>query len=280
MIDLKALTRAASDLEPLPASVTRLASVIAKDDWEMHEVEQVVALDQALSSRLLRLANSAASGAAMPIVTIREAIVRMGAGALLSLATAATVQKRLQSSLPQFGYGEGELWRHSVAAALAAESAPAYCKVALPSESYAAALLHDVGKLVLARFLDPDILRVLTLARQEGHLSSLRAEAEILTVHHGELGGLIAQHWKLPARIVTGIIHHHTPDEAGDIVADVTYLANIIAGRVGTGYVASEDELVVNPSTMDRLKLTPERLDELSTQVGKRLEDVIARYSN
>lgn len=100
MIDLQALTRAANNLEALPASVSRLASIAAKDSWNVKEVEEVVSLDQALSFRLLRMANSAASASLMPIVTIRDAVVRLGIGSLLSLATATSVQKRLRTAIP------------------------------------------------------------------------------------------------------------------------------------------------------------------------------------
>ena len=132
MIDIKALTRAANDIEALPQSVTRLAALTAGDRWTLQDVEEVVRLDQALTLRLLRAANSAASASAVPIVTVRDAVVRLGIKTLLSLATAVGVQKRLKQGVPEFGLSEGELWRHSVAAALAAESAQGFCEVSLP----------------------------------------------------------------------------------------------------------------------------------------------------
>jgi len=279
VIDLHALTRSAGNLEALPASVTRLAAAAAKENWNVQEIEQIVSLDQALSLRVLRSANSAASASRMPIATIREAVVRVGLGSLLSLATAKSVQGRMTGAIPEYGLSEGEMWRHAVGAALAAEAAQPFCGVALPPETYAAALLHDVGKLVLARFLDSDILRVLALAREEGHLSSLRAEAELLSVHHGELGGLIAQNWQLPERLVTGIIHHHTPDLAGDVVADAVHVANIAAKHVGAGHYADEDDRRVNPASLERLELTETGFERLCRQVEKRLEQVLAQYS-
>jgi HD-like signal output (HDOD) protein len=279
VIDLRALTRSAGDLEALPASVTRLAAVTAKEDWNVQEIEQIVSLDQALSLRLLRAANSAASAARMPIATIREAVVRVGLGSLLSLAAAGSVRGKLAGAIPEYGLSEGEMWRHAVGAALAAEAAQPSCGVPLPPETYAAALLHDVGKLVLARFLDADVLRVLALARDQGHLSSLRAEAELLGVHHGELGGLIAQHWQLPARLVTGIIHHHTPDEAGDIVAAAVHVANIAAKHVGAGHYVDEDDRRLNAASLERLEMTEQGFERLCRHVEKRLEQVLAQYS-
>jgi HD-like signal output (HDOD) protein len=279
VIDLHALTRSAGNLEALPASVTRLAAVAAKENWNVQEIEQIVSLDQALSLSVLRAANSAASAARMPIATIREAVVRVGLGSLLSLATARSVQGRMARAIPEYGLSEGEMWRHAVGAALAAEAAQPVCGVALPPETYAAALLHDVGKLVLARFLDTDVLRVLALAREEGHLSSLRAEVELLSVHHGELGGLIAQNWQLPERLVTGIIHHHTPDLAGDVIADAVHVANIAAKHVGAGHYADEDDRRLNPASLERLELTEKGFERLCQQVEKRLEQVLAQYS-
>lgn len=279
IVDLQGLTRSANTLEALPASVTRLAAIAAKDSWNVREVEEVVSLDQALSFKLLRMANSAASASLMPIVTIRDAVVRLGIGSLLSLATASSVQKNLTRAIPEYGLSEGELWRHSVAAALAAESAPGFCDVELPPETYAAALLHDIGKLVLSRELSPGVLKILSLARSEGHMSSLKAEVEVLGVHHGELGGLIAQHWNLPERLVKGIIHHHTPDEAGDLLADVVHLANQTAKCVGAGPWGVEEDKQVGATTFARLKMSAKGFDALCRLVAKRLEQVLSQYN-
>lgn len=278
MIDVKALSAAANHIEALPASVTRLSGMMANDRWNLTEVEEVVKLDQALTMRLLRAANSAASASAVPIVTVRDAVVRMGAKSLLSLATAVGVQKRLQKAVPEYGLCEGELWRHSVAAALAAESLQGHCRVSLPGETYAAALLHDVGKLVMARFLDDEMLRVLAEGREQGGLSSLLAEAEVLQVHHGELGGLIAQHWQLPERMITGIIYHHTPDQTRDLIADAVHVANVAAKLAGTGYTATEADLQVAPTSLERLGMSQEAVLQLSSEVTAKLEKVLAVY--
>lgn len=279
MIEIEALTRSAQHIEALPASVSRLMALTRGDSWSLHDVEQIVRLDQALTLRLLRAANSAASASAVPIVTVREAIVRLGVRSLLSLAMAVGVQKRFARGLPEYGLSEGELWRHSVASALAAEILPTLCKVPLPPETYTAALLHDVGKLVMARFLGPDVLRVLAQAREEGGLSSLKAESELLQVHHGELGGLIVQQWELPDRLVAGIIHHHTPELAHDVVADAVHVANVAAKLAGTGHSATDADRDVDPGSLDRLGMSSADVIELSTRVGAQLEKVLAIYA-
>jgi HD-like signal output (HDOD) protein len=278
VIDLKALIESSQTFEPLPSSALRLMTLVGGDNPNLQEIERVVGLDQTLALRVLQAANSAASASAVRIGTIREAVTRVGLRSLVSLATGIGVQRRMTRAVPEYGLGEGELWRHSVAAALAAESLQAMAPAPLPGETYVAALLHDVGKLAMARFLDADVLRLLAMAREQGGLSSLRAETELLQVHHGELGGLIAQHWNVPERMVTGIIYHHTPDDAGDVIADAVHVANIAAKRAGTGYSASEQDRDVHPASLARLGLTAAAFETLCSRVDARLGQVLALY--
>ncbi len=278
MIDQSDLVRAANSLDPLPASVTRLATLVSRQAWSLKEAEEIISLDQALAARLLRLANSPAGGSHGAVVTIEDALMRMGIGVVLSMATGSSVQRLTRSGLPEYGLSEGDLWRHSVASALAAETAPRVCQTQVPPESFAAALLHDVGKLIFVRFLEPDVLRYVGEARSRCDMEIAQAEMEILGFHHGELGGLVAQHWELPTRIVNAIIHHHTPEDGRDVVCDVVCLANVIAKRVGAGFVAQPQELEVPRDTLERLELSRRGVEKMCIRVQERLESVLAQY--
>lgn len=216
MIDLDALIKAAETLQPLPDSVTRLARLVAEENADLSSIVRVVELDPALTGRLLKSANSARSAPVSPITTVRAAVTRLGSGGVLSLAMASSVQSQLKGGIPGYGLSEGDLWRHSMSTALAAESWTRHSRVSIPPEAFTAALLHDIGKLILGRFLAPQVRAVLDEAMHDGQLPPLRAETEVLGVHHAELGGLIAQHWALPQSIVAGITCHHDPDELGD----------------------------------------------------------------
>lgn len=108
-------------------------------------------------------------------------------------------------------------------------------------------------------------------AREQGGESNLRAEIEILGVHHGELGGLIGSHWNLPPRVVRGITYHHAPAAGFDVICDVTHLANVLATRAGTGYAAAPSELEADPEALERLGLVPARLAALEDTVKGRL---------
>ncbi len=277
MIDLKVLTSEIQALEALPATVVRLAALISKEDWSHQQVEEIISLDVGLTSSLLRLANSAAFGASHSIASVREAVIRLGAGSALSLAMAASVHSRLDRSVPEYGLSEGELWVHSVAAALAAEDVAATCGVPVPPEAFTAALLHDLGKLLICRHLRQHELELIGRARTDGGLTRIEAEIEVLGIHHGELGGLIAQRWNLPEAIVKGIQYHHDPDAGGATICDVVWAANLVAHCVLDS--ASDMDGRFEEACGARLGLDESTFAALAERVGSDLNDRLRAYS-
>jgi len=279
MIDATALVKAAQGLDPLPATVARLASLVVRPDWSLNEAAHLVEFDAALTGRLLRLANSAAMAGLSPVNTARDAIMRVGIGPALAFAAASGLRRELKRALPEYGLTDGQLWRHSVASALAVEPIARRSRPPVPPECFTAALIHDIGKIVLARFLQPDQLRWLADARDFGGLSSLQAETEVLGVNHATLGGQIAGQWKLPERLMNGVTFHHTPDAGGDIVCDVVHLANVAAKRIGEGVVRGPAEVVAGAPSLARLGLTESAWEDLLLTLPAAFEATLAQYT-
>ncbi|MBM3831793.1 MAG: HDOD domain-containing protein [Verrucomicrobia bacterium] len=156
--------------------------------------------------------------------------------------------------------------RHSVAAALVTEVIQPHIKVPLPAEAFTAALLHDIGKLIMARFLSTDILELMHQARTSGKLTVLEAETKILQVHHGELGGIIAQHWKFPERIVRGIIYHHNPDQGNDPICDIVYVSNLGAKKLRRNLWAKRSTCCLRPKSTNASDSTRKPLSAYATK--------------
>ena len=297
MLDQQALIGATQELEPLPPTVHQLAAIASRRDWSAMEAEEVISMDPALAGKLLGLANSVASASRVEIVSIRDAVVRMGIGAALAMVTATAMSARTRLALPQYRLAEGELWRHSVCSSIAAQAMPSYCSVPIPPESFTAALMHDLGKLVISRFVSGSLLKRLDRARDDGAHTPIEAELEVLGVHHAALGGLIAEGWRLPAGIVKGIAHHHTPEEGGALVCDAVHVANIIAKEVGRAQAEAEadqpdedfppeeadadaeHESELCPGSLERLGMTVETLERCCHAVSDRLDQVMSAYN-
>ncbi len=294
MIDLAEVIDSAMSLEPLSETASRLANIVSAEDFDLREVADVVSYDQALTGRVLRSANSVLRGGSREIATVKEAVARLGSGVVLSYAIASAMRGRMTSALPAYGYAEGELFQHSVCAALAAETLRAGCRGApVPPEAFTAALLHDVGKLVLGRFLDEDALRILTEAGGGAGLSRLEAETEVLGVHHAELGALVSRAWNLPDSISHGIKFHHAPADGAEhlceyaggggrdaaamaAVAALTQAANALAHRIAPH--GDEQAAEVTPYALETLELERAALEPAVEATRPRLDALLSSY--
>jgi HD-like signal output (HDOD) protein len=276
VIDLDAMAQAASQLEPLPTSSTRLAALVCSGTPELGQVVEIVQYDEALTASLLRSANSSWSSSRNEIKTVRDAVIRLGASPVLALTLGMNVRRHLGDALPQYGLSEGELWRHSVAASLGAELLAPRAARRPPPETATAALLHDVGKLVMARFLDPSLLEELHEHEARG-ASRIDAEAAVLGIDHAELGGLIARSWALPETLVRGIREHGRPRPGRDVLVHAVYLADALAKAVSAGPDDNTDPGALARSVAE-LGLTATELEELEGLVGKRLAEVERRF--
>ena len=270
--------KAARDLAPLPPALVQLSALVATGSYSPTDVEAIVRLDAPLTGRLMQYANSAASASYVRVGTVRDAVMRVGVGPVLSFVVGTALRPELLQAIPAYGLSEGELWRHSVATALACEVIAQRAPVEVPPDSFTASLLHDIGKIILARFLDPSHQLELAAAREQGSDSSLGAESEILGMHHGELGGLIGSHWNLPPRVIRAITHHHAPTAGNDVICDVVHLANVLAKRVGTGSVMTASELDADPGALERLGFAAGRLPPMIEMVTHRLAETVERF--
>lgn len=279
-IDLDLLLQDADQLESLPESAQRLTALFADEDWDLEEIACTVELDQALTGRLLGLANSAASGAMQPIDSVDAAILRAGPGLLLSLALASAVGPELQEGVGGYGLKPGALWRHSVASALAIDKLGKRRKPTPAPEGFVAALLHDIGKLVIGRRLDPARADELRRECARAGRDDAAVERALLGVDHAELGARIARCWGLPGAISDAVLHHHTPEraatETGRELASFVQLANAVAHRIGEG--RGDGKTRLQAECVARLSLSREHFDEICRDTADDLMQILELY--
>jgi HD-like signal output (HDOD) protein len=282
MIDLDSLVVDANALEPLPATVLRLLDLLASDDWNMEAVVATASLDAALTARIMRVANSAASSSATPVTTLEESTMRLGASTVVKLATGSAVRSYMTVPSESSGSERGEqsLWRHSVATALAADLVADMSPIEIPQQAFTVALLNDIGRIVLARYLDENTLSSLSRAVLEGNQNPLEAEREILGVDHAELGALIAERWQLPGLISESIRFHHTPCDAKD--SDVQALCDVITVADSVSCIIDDGGATTrsfdHAPSCNRLGIDEAAFEELCEIVSERLESAMSDY--
>jgi putative nucleotidyltransferase with HDIG domain len=262
-------------LAPMPSAVGRLAKAVSDNDADLTEVVNIVEYDQALTANVLRWANSVWSGPTARVKTVREAILRLGTGNILQLAVGQGISAAMKNVAAQTEAGEESLWRHSVTAALAAECLGKFIRRPILQVSFTAALVHDIGKLLLRRHLQEETYRAIRLLMVKKHYSAFEAESEVLGTDHARVGGEIAWFWKFPDELVTAIEQHHAPDPAPEPILDAVQAANAIANFLGSQNAVEMTGAKIRTEVLQRLGLVPDSVRRICRQVRDRLEETL-----
>ena len=167
----------------------------------------------------------------------------------------------------------GELWRHSMATALLSREIGQEMGFDDPSTLFTAALLHDIGKIVLSQFVKDEFEAIETLVQEQGW-DFVSAERKVLGLDHALLGAKMAQLWKLPSSIIRVIAYHHDPMKAkGDQqLVRLVALANIIVISMGVGGGVQGLAVPAPSELLKEFKLTTKGLQEYHLKVGDILD--------
>lgn len=234
LLRMQEFLRSGTELPTLPASVFQLQSALSREEVSLAELVPIVESDAPLAARILRAANSAlyARGGDR-VAALGPAIGRLGFSQLKSVALAGSVLQvfsaRSASLRPE------RFWAHSAAVGAAARALAATLRRSDldPEVCYTAGLLHDVGLLVLDQFF-PEDYAIIAGQRQELGLPWWQQEEDTLGLDHGEIGGLMLGHWRLPNTIVDAVSFHHRPSMApAAILAEtrVVHAAEVVVAR-------------------------------------------------
>lgn len=208
------------------------------------EVVEAIGKDAALCVRVLRMANSVLVSPDRRIEDLETAVQMLGVVRVRKTAQALFTLR--DGKRGAGGFDWRHLWIHALATAAIAEELEKRLRSADDSQIHLAALLHDVGKIVLSTLAPDDYRGLLVRAWNDGgKLEEL--ERERLGVDHREAGVVFAEHNRLPEIVVQSIAHHHCPEEATAYRLEVALiaLANYLSKAHGLGFSGArlgEDE--------------------------------------
>ncbi len=232
---LDEIIRSVDTLPAMGGAALRVLALIEDSRASAAQIEAALREDPGITGNLLRLANSAYFGIPARIGSVRQAVSLLGLRRVTQMVVAACAAAVLQRPVEGYDLPAGELWRHSLAVSVAAEGLVGEIGMGAGEEIFTAALLHDVGKVVLGRFVREELARIeAALARG---LTFEQAETAALGVDHASLGAELLSRWAIPADIVFAVRWHHDPDRApaSHPMLDVVHVANVLCRMIGIG---------------------------------------------
>jgi len=260
------------NLTPMPVSMVQLTHMAGDPKVDLTELAKVIEYDEALTANLLRLANSTWLAGMEPVMSVREAVMRMGTAKILKMVVGRHLAGSMSTAIPGYNLDEHEHWRHSVAAALAAEELSTLLYMPQPGLAFTVSLMHDIGKLILGRYLADELVSQIQQAVNEEHVSFVEAEHQIMGTDHAEIGAEIARYWKFPEPLINAIELHHNPDVQPEALIDLVHVGNIVARLMGVGLGCEELHLNTSQEAPKRLGVSPTLLEQVCVKVLTELD--------
>lgn len=250
----------------MPVTAARLLKLLEDTDSSAEQIEEVLRYDAGLTANILKLTNSAYFGIPSKVSSVRQAVMMLGWKRLLQLVMTMCMSTVMKRPVDGYDLPGGELWRHSIAVSVAAEAVVKALKIPEAEEVFTAALLHDVGKLVLGGFVRDDLDQIRTMVTKG--IPFEVAEYMVIGTDHAEIGARILKKWDFPQNLVNAVNWHHDPETCENYctLSDIVHIANTVGLRIGFGRDADRSRVEPAASVTDRLGLGPVDLEVLVEQ--------------
>ena len=233
MITIKKILEKIDYLPPFPLTVTRVIQILKDPGVTPEEIAGVIRIDQAIASNVLRLCNSSYFGLRRTITNLREAVVYIGLKKLKKIMILSGTQKYFDKENPGYETQKGELWTHVLAVSILAGKLGEKINIQNKDALFVAALLHDIGKLVLNEFVTESYGEIMKMVEQKG-MTFLEAERNVLGMDHAEIGARILEIWKFSDEIISAAKKHHSPFEEDDSELDnIVRISDTLAMMMG-----------------------------------------------
>jgi HD-like signal output (HDOD) protein len=255
---------------------SRISHMIADPRVSVNEVSEVVAMDQVMTAKLLKLVNSAFFGFPSQITTVSRAVTILGFQTLknLIMSTSAMHLFQVVDTDPRI-FRPDLLWEHSVACAAGARIIAQRLHYPNAEELFVAGLLHDLGKIVLAYIL-PQKFQVAVLLALRDKRPLHETEQQVIGLHHGGAGRMLAEAWRFPPFLVAAVSAHHQPPAEGPegLGAAVVHLADILARALQLGHGGDPQVPPLDPRAWDRLGLAVSDLEPMLRAIDRKYPEV------
>jgi putative nucleotidyltransferase with HDIG domain len=231
------ILKSINTIPAFPATGNKVAQLLNQVEYSIVQVANIIKFDPSITANILKMANSAYFSPLHRISSINDAVIYLGQQNLLRAIQTAGISKYYKKGSPGYFDKTTDLWEHCVAVALMSQILSKKITGKEDTTLYTAALLHDVGKIIMGEFVRDEMKKISVLVECQ-KMSFLEAEEEVLGINHADLGGKIAEYWNFPIEIGEAIRYHHRPDlleKEEKIMPWIVYMADQACLMMGIG---------------------------------------------
>lgn len=266
--EIRKIIRDTKSLPTLPGIIAKLGTLADNNKASAQEMAHVVSSDQVLSAKVLRLVNSAFYGFPGRVSTVSNALILLGVNVVKSLAITSSIFEIMEKNV--IG-----LWEHSMGVAVASSTIARALKLPDPEEISTAALLHDIGKVIIKIKLEKDYDQLTDIMKTK-NCGMREAERELLDTDHAEIGGWLAQSWMLPEKLIEPVAFHHNVEKSvvHQVKTSVVHVADVLIKASGFGFSGDQYVPLIQPVAWNKLGLTEAELEKIIEEIEDKLVEV------
>ncbi len=259
------LAQLTGDLPPMPHIARLVVDKVADPKTSTKDLQDIIAQDQALAARVLKIANSAFYGFSRSVTSLSGAIGAVGFNTIKSMVVSSVVRDLFKS----FGLTEQLLWEHSLGCAFAARRIAREIRFGKFEEAFLAGLLHDIGKVILYMKLPQQMSDIIQTVYNNPGASFYENERATFGFDHAQLGQLVARKWNFAEEIEEAIGFHHFPESARNSpqLSTIINLANFVCLRLQFGITKNPELDVAGLKSAAALKLSASTIEQLLHEI-------------
>lgn len=193
-------------LPVIPKLLHELMQDFSNDNSRIEDIAKKIAMDQVISAKVLKMANSAAYRRGAEITSIEQAVIRLGFNALRSLVVASGLMTSFRTPS---NFDKNKFWVDNFQVATIAKALAADCRAIEPETAFTCALLHNIGELLIQSTL-PEEASLINMAISRG-TSRIDAQREMLGYDYSQVGAELAKRWSLSDTFVRAIAQQLDP---------------------------------------------------------------------
>ena len=264
-----------TSLPTLPVVINNIIVTARSDKSSAQDLANFIVNDQAISARVLRIANSAYYGMSKEIDSISHAIVVIGFKEIISLSLGMGIFTALSKKGDDVPIDITELWKHSIGVGFAARKISKKVRKIADESTILIGLLHDIGKIVFCLHFPDEYAEVLKKTSNE-QTPLYKIENECLGLDHAELAYLLIKQWNFPPNLIQPVRYHHNlsvcPKEWVDM-AMIVNLANFICHQSGIGH-SGNNNIETDNNVLGKLGLSDENIGALIEELESERDQV------
>lgn len=271
---LDALLDGIECLPPTPTVLIKLIDLFRQSKVDVDDIVQLLRRDPALAIEVLRRCNNSFFGSGSAIEDVNEAVYRLGFYEVYQITVSLFGMRALTAPSAVPGFAAEELRRHSSIAAIAAGALARDVGVS-EGIAFTTALLHDVGKLVLALAEQARYVALINHCKRTG-ASLSQLEKRTFGYNHSEVGAHLLRRWGVPEEVTMPVLGHTNPAAPEELepltvlTQSASELANHIAAENGEAFSAAPE----GKRLMEYFRLKTNHLDGWEHQVRSRVKQL------